>query len=162
MGILIWAIQIIIGPKTRNGYMSKWSSWSECSEICGKTGTKLRTRKCIKPKYGGFPCPKYKTKQTKKCFPGDCHGKFLISHILNKSMLLLWQFEKIIILNIFIWCNANSWWRMGRVEWMGILFIKLWRRSSKSISYLRFACAKSWCWQYLAWLWKGRFKCNWD
>jgi len=53
-----------------NAVVSKWESWSACSEPCG-WGTMSRTRQCTSPMYGGRKCPRL-LEQTKRCRTKIC------------------------------------------------------------------------------------------
>ncbi|XP_048584555.1 SCO-spondin isoform X2 [Nematostella vectensis] len=44
-----------LGPCPVDGEWMPWSDWSECSHTCGN-GSKVRTRTCVKPLYGGLKC----------------------------------------------------------------------------------------------------------
>jgi len=51
-----------------NGGLSKWTSWSSCSQLCVK-GLQTRRRLCNNPfpRCGGDPCGSMNTKQDKQC-----------------------------------------------------------------------------------------------
>lgn len=56
--------------------VSKWSTWSKCTKICGKE-KRTRSRKIlVPPKNDGKKCPPLKTRA--KCrIPKRCPGKFV-------------------------------------------------------------------------------------
>lgn len=57
-------------PCPVDGAWSFWSSWSDCSAVCG-LGTKIRRRFCNSPAplFGGFPCPG-PTEEVRECETG--------------------------------------------------------------------------------------------
>merc|ERR1711936_1445596 len=48
----------IAGPHTVDGFLTSWSSWSDCSAVaCGTQGTQKREKFCFPPEFGGNDCP---------------------------------------------------------------------------------------------------------
>ena len=64
----------ITGPNTRDGVLTEWSDWSECSALaCGTEGTQQRGRTCIEPMFGGKECPESAVlEQLQKCSALEC------------------------------------------------------------------------------------------
>jgi len=60
------------GPETVNAAWGDWGEWSECSVQCGADGTQERSRDCIPPKKGGYPCSSSTDTQTQTCNNGPC------------------------------------------------------------------------------------------
>ncbi|XP_048580774.1 uncharacterized protein LOC5507168 isoform X2 [Nematostella vectensis] len=61
-------------PDKVNGGWSEWTSWSDCTRVCGK-GTSTRKRSCTNPKpaWGGSDCIG-KVVETKSCGTDKCDG----------------------------------------------------------------------------------------
>ena len=59
-----------------NSFVSQWSKYDECSELCGG-GDQERTRTCTnpKPKHGGKDCVGAES-QTRACNTQKCKSKF--------------------------------------------------------------------------------------
>ena len=66
-----------IGSETVNAAWGSWSEWSECSVSCGGDGTQDRSRSCVAPVKGGFPCSSLSgaDSQTQSCNNGPCPGR---------------------------------------------------------------------------------------
>ena len=66
-----------IGSETVNAAWGAWSEWSECSVSCGGDGTQDRSRSCVAPVKGGFPCSSLSgaDSQTQSCNNGPCPGR---------------------------------------------------------------------------------------
>ncbi|KAK3580861.1 hypothetical protein CHS0354_032922 [Potamilus streckersoni] len=58
-----------------NCIVSQWENWSECSQTCGDTGTRMRLRSKLLEESCGGSCP-YNTSETEacnqRCCPKDC------------------------------------------------------------------------------------------
>ena len=65
------------GSETVNAAWGAWSEWSECSVSCGADGTQDRSRSCVAPVKGGFPCSSLSgaDSQTQSCNNGPCPGR---------------------------------------------------------------------------------------
>ena len=54
--------------------VAEWSEWSRCSEPCGDSGVKTRTRRItMEQRYGGDPCPSVEEEEpcNRELCPGD-------------------------------------------------------------------------------------------
>ena len=53
-----------------------WKDWSNCSEICGNNGTKIRSRDIQQnATNGGTPCDEKDNQETEPCNTDPCPGK---------------------------------------------------------------------------------------
>jgi len=64
----------IAGPHTVDGFLTSWSSWSDCSAVaCGTQGTQKREKFCLPPEFGGNDCPENAlVEQLQKCWAPEC------------------------------------------------------------------------------------------
>ena len=61
-------------PEPVDGSWSGWSWWGECSQSCGKGGSRTRTRKCSPPSAGGRAC-QGPTAEREACLHEPCSGR---------------------------------------------------------------------------------------
>ena len=53
-----------------------WEEWTDCSQSCGRSGIKTRTRKCMEPIKNQTRCPKKEEIITETCGKDTCSGIF--------------------------------------------------------------------------------------
>ena len=58
-----------------DGQWGSWSSWGSCSETCGKSGIRTRSRSCNNPspQYGGETCNTLDSSESVSCTVGPTH-----------------------------------------------------------------------------------------
>merc|ERR1719373_1552138 len=63
------------GPTTRNFTWTDWGDWGKCmGDYCGagQVGVRSRSRDCVPPVDGGFPCPSQTDEEEEACDMPEC------------------------------------------------------------------------------------------